>query len=109
MSSLFETVIAAIYLDSGYEQAKAFILRYGNLEKRAASANYKGELQEYLQQMGEELPVYNTKKSGKDNAPVFRAEVSAMGKHAIGEGGSKREAEQEAAQALLQALTRNKK
>ena len=33
VSSLFETVIAAIYLDSGYAPAKEFILKYGRLEE----------------------------------------------------------------------------
>jgi len=109
VSSLFETVVAAIYLDGGYAPAKAFILRFGNLEENAVSVNYKGSLQEFLQQKGEELPIYRTEKFGKDNAPIFRAEVSAMGKQAIGEGGSKREAEQEAAKTLLQHIKRNKK
>ena len=38
VSSLFETVIAAIYLDGGYMPAKAFILAHGRLEQEAAKA-----------------------------------------------------------------------
>lgn len=105
VSSLFETVIAAIYLDGGYEPAKAFILRHGNLESQSAAQNYKGLLQEFLQSKGEQPPEYETEKTGKDNAPVFRAKVSAMGRIATGEGGSKKEAEQQAAQALLKMLS----
>ena len=104
VSSIFETVVAAIYLDGGYAPAKAFILQHGRLETQAQPQNYKGALQEWLQSKGEQPPVYQTVKSGKDNAPVFEATVTAMGKQAIGEGGSKKEAEQQAAQILLDKL-----
>ena len=104
VSSLFETVVAAIYLDGGYEPAKAFILRHGRLEEEAFAVNHKGALQEYLQKQGEEPPVYETKKSGKDNAPNFVTTASALGKTAQGEGGSKKAAEQAAAQHLMELL-----
>ena len=48
--------------------------------------------------------MYQTKKTGKDNAPVFSATASAMGEYAVGEGGSKKEAEQQAAKRLLDKL-----
>ena len=101
VSSLFETVVAAIYLDGGYEAAKGFIIKYGHLETQPVSVNYKGALQEFLQSKGEQTPVYETVKSGKDNAPIFVATAVAMGEAATGEGGSKKEAEQQAAQRLL--------
>lgn len=108
ISSLFETVTAAIYLDGGYAQAEKFILRNIASFQQNARRNPKGELQEYLQGAGEETPVYQTRKEGKDNAPRFFAEVTACGKTGKGEGGSKREAEQNAAQALLEKLTLKK-
>ena len=104
VSSLFETVVAAIYLDGGYDAAKAFIVKYGRLETQSVSTNYKGALQELLQSKGEQPPVYKTVKSGKDNAPTFVATAIAMGKTATGEGGSKKEAEQQAAERLLAVL-----
>ena len=104
-SSLFETVTAAIYLDGGYAKAEAFILNNIASPKQATRQNPKGELQEYLQSVGEKTPAYQTRKEGKDNAPRFFAEVSASGKTGKGEGGSKREAEQNAAQALLAQFT----
>ena len=104
VSSLFETVVAAIYLDGGYDAAKAFIVKYGRLETQSVSTNYKGALQELLQSKGEQPPVYKTVKSGKDNAPTFVATAIAMGETATGEGGSKKEAEQQAAERLLAAL-----
>lgn len=106
VSSLFETVVAAIYLDGGYEAAKTFILNHGKLEEQLQPKNYKGELQELLQKRGGQVPNYSVKKSGKDNAPVFEATVSALGKSATGKGGSKKEAEQAAANALLDKLSK---
>jgi ribonuclease-3 len=107
VSSLFETIIAAIYLDSGYAQAKKFILRFGGLESKQQEKNAKGELQEFLQKRGEPMPVYETKKVGKDNEPIFYATVTALGKSAKGTGKSKRLAEQAAADALLQIIKQN--
>lgn len=104
VSSLFETVVAAIYLDGGYESAKAFILKYGRLEEEAYPTNYKGALQEYLQKQGKPMPVYEVKKTGKDNAPLFQAIATADGISAVGDGRSKKEAEQEAALLLLEKL-----
>ena len=109
VSSLFETVIAAIYLDGGYEPAKEFIFKYGRLGVEEQPKNYKGTLQEWLQSKGEQPPIYQTEKSGKDNAPTFRAIATALGKEAVGEGGSKKEAEQQAAKALLDKLTMKRK
>ena len=106
VSSLFETVIAAIYLDGGYEAAKGFIVKYVRLEEQSAPANYKGALQEFLQSKGETTPTYETVKSGKDNAPIFVAKAGAMGETATGEGSSKKEAEQQAAKNLLDKLVK---
>ena len=108
VSSLFETVIAAIYLDGGYLPAKEFILAHGRLEEEAYPVNHKGALQEYLQKRGKETPIYEVNKTGKDNAPIFRATVRAEGVSAVGDGRSKKEAEQEAALLLLEKLERKK-
>ena len=104
ISSLFETVLAAIYLDGGYLPAKSFILKHGRLEQVSIQKNYKGLLQEYLQKEGIAPPDYQTKKLGKDNAPSFHATATALGVSEHGEGKSKREAEQAAAKALLTVL-----
>ncbi|MBE5739813.1 MAG: ribonuclease III [Clostridiales bacterium] len=109
ISSLFETMVAAIYLDGGYENAKSFILRFGIHEILGGGKNSKGALQEFLQKRGEDMPVYQTEKFGKDNEPLFRASVSALGETAHGEGKSKRLAEQEAADKLLDRLQNDEK
>lgn len=102
VSSLYETALAAIYLDGGYENAKKFVFKTLLDIQSACEDNAKGRLQEYLQSKGFELPVYESEKEGKDNAPVFTCKVSAQGKTAYGEGGNKRQAEQNAAKALLE-------
>ena len=108
-SSLFEAIVAAIYLDGGYKKAKEFVLKHGNLRMDMQAGNPKGELQEYVQAYGVELPRYETVKSGKDDAPIFHTTVYALGEQAVGEGKSKREAEATAATRLLWELTNNPK
>lgn len=105
VSSLFESVTAAIYLDGGYTAAKEFIYRHAILRSVDAEENPKGALQEYLQSMGEQPPTYTFEKEGKDNAPIFRVKATALNRTAEGEGGSKKQAEAKAAAALLRALT----
>lgn len=106
VSSIFEAVAAAIYLDGGYEEAKKFILRYA-VFKKLSRENPKGELQEFLQAQNKELPVYTCEKEGKDNAPIFRCQAKADGQTAYGEGKSKKQAEQAAAEKLLKKLSAN--
>ena len=106
VSSLFEAVAAAIYLDGGYDDAKQFILRYAVFKKNNRCQNPKGELQERLQAQDKPLPVYTCQKEGKDNAPIFRCQVTADGKTAYGEGTSKKQAEQTAAENLINQLFR---
>ena len=105
VSSLFETLVAAIYLDGGYDSAKTFILGQGLDREVAEIKNPKGLLQEYLQQKGADLPVYQSQKKGKDNAPTFYCTATAMGKQATGDGKSKKEAEQDAAAKLFLLLS----
>lgn len=109
ISSLFESVIAAIYLDDekdGYENAKRFAERFLDFSRRA---NYKGDLQEYLQSEGKSAPTYTVvEKSGAENKPVFLVKASAEGLCAEGKGGSKKAAEQEAAKKLAVLLKNNK-
>ena len=100
-SSLFEAVVAAIYLDGGYKAATKFILAHGNLRLDKGEENPKGELKEFLEKRGEKEPLYESQKSGKDNAPIFKCRASALGKEAFGSGKSKKEAEQTAAARLL--------
>ena len=105
VSSLYESLLAAIYLDGGMEAARAFVGRHP-LVQTERSSNHKGDLQEYLQKQGKQLPVYRFQKQGPDNAPTFFCEVLADGVKGRGSGATKREAEQLAARQLLELLSK---
>lgn len=103
-SDLFEAIVAAIYLDGGYDKAKKFVLEHGNLSLEKNIHNYKGELQEWLQERGEEPPQYRSVKTGKDHAPTFNCVATALGESAEGQGKTIKEAEAFAANRLLWEL-----
>ena len=100
-------VIAALYLDGGMDAARAFVERYwaGQFEDLSHDMrDAKTRLQEWAQaRAGREAPVYTLKeRAGPDHAPRFIVEAKVAGFDAVtGEGGSKRQAEQDAAQKLL--------
>jgi ribonuclease-3 len=102
LGDVAEAVIAAIYLDGGFDAARDFVLR--NWKPRMENLqgplrDSKTLLQEWAQGRGKGLPVYTiTDRSGPDHAPVFRVTVEIDGSLAgEGQGKSKRDAEQAAA------------
>ncbi len=104
-----EAIIAAVYLDSGFEAAKALILRLwgsriGAVEEDARDP--KTSLQEWAQARAMPPPSYNeTGREGPDHQPFFTVEVRlANGEAESARAGSKRAAEQMAARALLARL-----
>ena len=105
-----EAVLAAVYLDAGYDTARKIVLRHWKHRLdtvEADSRDAKTALQEWAQSQGMPPPVYEqTERSGPDHAPVFRITVRlADGRHAQSQGaGTKRSIEQAAAQALLARL-----
>src|SRR5208283_524971 len=110
-----EAVIAALYLDGGYDVARVFIERYWKqafAELNQDMRDSKTTLQEWAQSRipgPRDAPVYRlVGREGPDHAPRFVVEVSVSGHGSeIGEGNSKREAEQEAAQAMLARIGRS--
>jgi ribonuclease-3 len=110
LAGVCEAVIAALYLDGGFDAARAFIERYW--EDAFAQLNQdmrdaKTALQEWAQAR-RDTPVYKlVGREGPDHAPRFVVEVSIKGETpATGDGHSKREAEQAAARALLARVDR---
>jgi len=107
-----EAVIAALYLDGGLEAASRFILKEWAADFDASvtvGTDIKSELQQWAQareDLGRVLPVYAVlESSGPAHAPHFVVEVTVEGAGAArGEGASKREAERNAAAALLARL-----
>ena len=109
LGDAMEAVIAAVYLDGGFEAARELVLqlwgkRILKVEEDARDA--KTALQEWAQGRGFPPPKYiEVKRSGPDHAPVFTISAElANGEHARAEAGSKRQAEQAAAKALLDRL-----
>ena len=107
LSGACEAVIAALYLDGGMAVARAFVERYWTPMFETLSADMrdaKTRLQEWAQGPGGSgAPVYSLiSREGPDHAPRFVVEVAVPGvAPERGEGGSKREAEQDAAAKLL--------
>ena len=106
-----EAVIAAIYFDSGLEEAEKFIIENLKEEIMIASQNvglkdYKTVLQEKLQIHGEvDIKYIIIEEKGPDHDKTFIAQVSCNGKKlAIGEGKNKKTAEMNAAHKALQMM-----
>ena len=104
-----EAVIAAVYLDAGFEAAQALVLRLwgarlDSVEEDARDP--KTALQEWAQARRLPPPDYvTTGRSGPDHAPVFTiAARLENGAEAQAAAPSKRAAEQAAARALLNRL-----
>lgn len=106
-----EALIGAVYLDAGYEAARAVIERaFGPhlAASRRPLRDPKTALQEWAQGRGLPTPTYALlDRSGPDHAPTFRivarvgmAEATGVA-DCVGEGASKRAAEQDAARNLL--------
>jgi ribonuclease-3 len=109
LGDAMEAVIAAVYLDAGFEAARGMVLRLwgprlSRVEEDARDA--KTALQEWAQARGQTPPDYvEIGRSGPDHAPVFTVEVRLQsGETARAEAKVKRRAEQAAARALLDRL-----
>ena len=110
LADAMEPVLAAIYVDGGYEAVRDVIrVLFADDEKLTAWRGHddKSALQEYTQAHGLELPSYAIiAQEGPDHDRRFTAQVSILGKPvATGIGNSKKAAEQAAAKKALQGLT----
>ncbi len=110
LGDALEAVIAAVYIDAGFEAARALVLRLWGERVRAVEADArdaKTALQEWAQARRQAPPRYvQTHRSGPDHAPLFTIRVTIdSGEAETAEAGSKRQAEQIAAEALLARLT----
>ena len=101
-----ESLIGAIYLDSGYEESKKFICNFWNEEFESIDSNLidpKSFLQEWMLKRYKELPEYKLlDQSGPDHAPLFSVELSFKEyKKATNEGKSIKDAEMKAAESFI--------
>lgn len=112
LADALEALIGAVYLDGGYSAGQALIQRLyrdqlADLPNRQAQKDAKTRLQEYLQARQLELPVYTLEEtSGRAHAQTFRVTARCQPLDRVGEGaaGNRRQAEQAAAEDLLNQL-----
>ncbi|MCA1656523.1 MAG: ribonuclease III, partial [Actinobacteria bacterium] len=103
LSDAMEAVIGAVYLDGGWPAAAELVMRLlGDRITEAAAGpgghDYKTRLQELAARVHDELPRYRVTSEGPDHAKRFSATVSVNGQPlGVGEGRSKKQAEQSAA------------
>lgn len=110
LADCFEALIAALYLDGGFDTASDFVLRFAKerLKRlveggRLRDDDYKSLLQEKVQTSpGERLEYCLVRQSGPDHNKEFEVKVMLNSNPiGTGKGRSKREAEQEAAHKAL--------
>ena len=110
LADAMEAVIAAVYLDAGFDAARAVVLRHWArriAQVDADARDAKTALQEWAQARGEVPPEYiELAREGPDHQPLFTIQVRlASGPTEQAVAGSKRQAEQAAAAALLQKVS----
>jgi ribonuclease-3 len=116
LADALEALFGAIYLDTGFRATRSCILmlfaaRLEALSGAAFLKDAKTRLQEYLQAQRKPLPEYTvTEVSGEAHAQSFRVECAVRDldvEPSHGEGGSRRQAEQDAADKMLLQLENN--
>ena len=109
ISDSLEAIVGAIYLDSGIKSSEKFILNFWDsfLDKSVVTLiDPKTKLQEYSLKKFKKLPKYIFfKKTGPQHKPLFKTEVEIPESNKIiGEGSSKKNAQQDAAAKLIKIL-----
>lgn len=113
LADALEALIAAVYLDAGFDACRAVVLPwFAPLIAALPPANKVGKdaktrLQEWLQARQHPLPVYALlHEGGEDHARIFRVSctLSVPALRTEGEGSSRRAAEQQAAEAALKDI-----
>jgi ribonuclease-3 len=112
LAGAYEAVLGAVYLDAGFQEARAMVARHfaGAIEGHAAIGlqDYKTQLQELTQSSFKEVPAYHlVRETGPDHDKRFVSQISIAGTvYGRGVGRSKKVAEQAAAMAALERLRR---
>ncbi len=114
LADALEALIAAVYLDGGLEASRVFTLRVfdddlealGVLNGESALEDHKTRLQELCQKRYDTLPRYVTvREHGPDHRKTFEVELTIRGEVAgVGQGFSKKQAEQMAAKQALEQI-----
>ncbi|MEN9576523.1 MAG: hypothetical protein RL514_4378 [Verrucomicrobiota bacterium] len=111
LADAYEALLGALFLDGGYDVARAFVLRsfqesLGDIEAGAATDNPKGALQEIMQAISSEAPQYQIlAATGPDHDRSYECAVFHRGEEVgRGKGKSKKMSESQAAAAALELL-----
>ncbi len=112
LSDALEAIFGAILLDGGFEACRDHILslyqqRLESLPRKGMLKDPKTRLQEYLQSRRLELPEYSVSDvSGQAHAQTFHVlcRIPGIERTATGKGSSRRRAEQDAAETMLDGM-----
>ncbi|MFK7731846.1 MAG: ribonuclease III family protein, partial [Pseudomonadales bacterium] len=112
LADAVEALIGAVHLDADIDTARNLIERFfsdrlSELDPHNPGKDAKTKLQELMQSRKHALPKYSLKRtSGKAHEQTFEVEcrVQSLDTPVAGSGGSRREAEQDAAAAVLEQL-----
>lgn len=111
LADCMEAIIGAYYLDSGYEAAEEYILRFiipavRSVQENKAGRDYKSLLQERFQKKCKDIPRYELARTeGPDHDRVFFVQVRLGDKvYGPAKGKNKKEAEQAAAKLALETM-----
>ncbi len=111
LADTLEAVIGAVYTDHGLDAASKLVHRLfdpviANSARLGAGLDWKTSLQELTAAELLGVPEYRVEESGPDHQKSFRATVRVAGRrYGSGEGRSKKEAEQQAAEAAYTAIS----
>ena len=111
LADMVESIIAAIYLDSGMDEARRFVmekvLKDAQLGEEHRIADYKTRLQELVQRKSnQQIRYVLAQESGPDHNKLFTFEVLINGEvSGRGSGRTKKEAEQMAACKALETMS----
>ena len=109
LSDTCEALIGAVYLDQGFVNTEKFVLniwRHFIKDSKIIELDPKTKIQEFSLKKFKKLPIYKTiKKTGPNHNPFFQVSVQIENsKKYIGQGNSKKNAEQNAALKLIRNL-----
>lgn len=112
LADCFEALIAAVFLDKGFEVSYEFISRFlfadrlDHIVKNKLYLSPKSHLQEIVQDRFKVLPTYTiVTESGPEHDKMFRISVSIQDtEYGVGEAKSKKHAEENAARIALEKL-----
>jgi ribonuclease III len=116
LADALEAIVGAVYLDGGFAAAETLVLKLyaqklANIDPKIIDKDAKSQLQEYLQGKKIDLPDYNVVSiEGEAHAQTFKIGCVIQKLHisTVGEGTSRRIAEQQAAQLALDQLALEK-